>query len=87
MQNKSILPFGVVTLALVATTALYSWWQHDDCAVLKQTLGSGYFLRWAEPQLILVTADKQTYMASANSQSSACSLLLEQLENTLKTKK
>lgn len=81
MQSKSILPFGVITLTLVASTALYSWWQHDDCSVLKETLGSGYFLRWAEPQLLLVTAKKQTFSTTAASQNQACVLMLEQLDS------
>ncbi len=81
MQNKSILPFGVITLTLVASTALYSWWQHDGCAELKETLGSGYFLRWAEPQLLLVTANKQTFSTSASSQAQACAFMLDQINN------
>lgn len=77
LHTKSILPFGAVSIALVLMTLLYSWWQNDSCKALEEAVGQGYFLRWAEPQLLLITAKKETYMIEADSKTKACSMMLD----------
>ncbi|MFT5592538.1 MAG: hypothetical protein ACI8SR_000897 [Oceanicoccus sp.] len=77
LHTKSILPFGAVSIALVLMTLLYSWWQNDSCKALEEAVDQGYFLRWAEPQLLLITAKKETYMIEADSKNNACTMMLD----------
>jgi len=79
MPNKKALPFGVVTIALVAVTWAYSWFNQSDCADLEQSMTQGYFLRWMPPQLLLVTANHQSLMVEADSKEAACVLMKKEL--------
>lgn len=79
MHSKSLLPFGVVTLTLLAVTLAYSWWHNDSCQTLEDNLGQGYFLRWAAPQLLLITAQKESYLVEAENQSQACDIMIEKI--------
>jgi len=79
IQTKSALPFGVVTLVLVGVTWAYSWWYQDACQTLEERLGKGYFLRWAAPELLLITAQKESIVVESQSKTQACELMLETL--------
>ena len=79
MPNKSVLPFGVVTLSLVAMTLAYNMWNDTGCDDLESQLNQGYFLRWAEPQLLLITANKESILIEADNKNSACQAMLKQL--------
>ena len=79
LKTNSIVPFGAVTIALVLATLLYSWWHDDSCETLEASVDQGYFLRWAEPQLLLITAKKETFMVEASSKSQACKAMLKNL--------
>lgn len=79
MHNKSILPFGLVTISLLAVTLAYSWWHSDACQTLEDQLGQGYFLRWAKPQLLLVNAGKEPMLIQSDSHSKACEMMLDKI--------
>jgi uncharacterized membrane protein YedE/YeeE len=79
LKTNSIVPFGAVTIALVLATLLYSWWHDDSCETLEASVDQGYFLRWAQPQLLLITAKKETFMVEASSKSQACKAMLKNL--------
>ncbi|GAA6134982.1 hypothetical protein NBRC116188_17720 [Oceaniserpentilla sp. 4NH20-0058] len=79
MGNKKALPFGIVTIALVAVTWAYSWFSKSDCVVLEQNMTQGYFLRWMEPKLLLVTANQQSHIVEAQSKEQACSQMMKEL--------
>jgi hypothetical protein len=79
MHSKSILPFGAVTIVLVVVTLAYSWWHNDACQTLEEKLGSSYFLRWQTPQLLLITAKKESILVESESKSKACEMMLEKI--------
>jgi hypothetical protein len=79
LQTKSILPFGLVTIALVLMTSFYSWWYDDSCETLQASVDQGYFLRWADPQLLLITAKKETHVVEADSKNAACQMMKKNL--------
>ncbi|WP_283789492.1 hypothetical protein QNI23_017170 (plasmid) [Bermanella sp. WJH001] len=82
LKTKSIVPFGAVTIALFLATLLFSWWHDDSCETLQASVDQGYFLRWAQPQLLLITAKKETFMVEASSKSKACHAMLNNLNNS-----
>ena len=81
-SKKSALPFGAVTLALLAVALLIQFWPESACDKLEQNMKAGYFLRWMPPQLMLITADKQNYMVDAGDKSAACEAMLAQLNKS-----
>ncbi|MEH6343775.1 MAG: hypothetical protein V7785_01700 [Bermanella sp.] len=78
-SKKSILPFGAVTLTLLAAALLFQFWPKSSCDKLKEKMEAGYFLRWMPPQLMLITADKKTLMVSADDESLACEVMMLEL--------
>ncbi len=81
-SKKSVLPFGAVTLALLAGALLIQFWPESACDKLEKNMQAGYFLRWMPPQLMLITSDKQNYMVDANDKSVACEAMLAKLNNS-----
>jgi len=79
MPNKKALPFGLVTIALVAVTWTYSWLNKSNCTDLEQNMTQGYFLRWMPPQLLLVTANQQSMVVEADTKEAACALMKKEL--------
>ena len=79
MHNKSILPFGIVTISLLAVSLAYSWWNNDACQTLEDQLGQGYFLRWATPQLLLIKSGKEPILIESDSHIKACEMMLGKL--------
>lgn len=79
MKNKKALPFGIVTVALVAVTWAYSWFTKSECVVLEQNMTQGYVLRWMAPQLLLVTANQQAHMVEAQNKEQACTQMMKDL--------
>jgi hypothetical protein len=78
-DKKSVLPFGAVTLGLLAAALLLQWWPESACEKLEKNMQAGYFLRWMPPQLMLITSDKQNFMVNASDKSTACEAMLLEL--------
>ena len=78
-SKKSALPFGAVTLTLLAAALLVQLWPESSCKKLEENMQAGYFLRWMPPQLMLITADKKTLMVSADDEDLACEAMLLEL--------
>lgn len=79
MKSSNKIPFGVVTISLVLVAVVLQVWPKKQCEMLTNSLESGYFLRWAEPQLLLIRADKKTFTVNHENKEGACSVLLQQL--------
>jgi len=78
-SKKSVLPFGAVTLTLLAAALLFQLWPESSCEKLEENMQAGYFLRWMPPQLMLITADKKTLMLSADDEELACEAMMLEL--------
>jgi len=78
-SKKSVLPFGAVTLTLLAAALLFQLWPESSCEKLEENMQAGYFLRWMPPQLMLITADKKTLMLSADDKELACEAMMLEL--------
>lgn len=85
MKTKAaqpVLPFGVITLVLVASIWFWqTFWgaASDACHELETQLRKGYFLAWQAPSLVLVTADKKQFTVTADSRVEACQKMQKQL--------
>ncbi len=82
-KTKS-LPFGIFSLVFVASILVWQWFfvEEDICSPLTERLNhqGSYFLRWQDPELILLTSDKQQIIVSGDSEMHACGLMLERLK-------
>lgn len=79
-SKKSALPFGAVTLTLLAAALLFQLWPESSCEKLEEKMDAGYFLRWMPPQLMLITADKKTLMVTADDEGLACEAMMLELD-------
>ncbi len=84
LQHKPLLPFGVMTLALVSAALLAQWLLQGSnaCEQLRAQLDQqgGYFLRWQAPELMLLTKGKQQRHVQADDEQSACTAMLNNLK-------
>lgn len=78
LSNKKI-PVGAVTLSLLLLAGVMQFIPKDHCDELTNSLENGYFLRWSQPQLLLIRADKQTFTVNHEDKQSACYQLIKQL--------
>lgn len=74
-SKRMPVTIGLVLLALV----VQFFWPKNHCDTLTNSLEDGYFLRWAEPQLLLIRSDKQTFTVNHADKETACLQLYQQL--------
>lgn len=74
-------PIGLFTVSLLVLALAIHYWPKPACEKLELELGSGFFMRWQPPELLLVRADKDPVSFTADSKQAACGLALSSLNN------
>jgi len=80
MNDRKIMPFGLVTIVLVIAALAMKYWPQSSCERLTSMLDQGFFMSWQAPNFILVTKDKAQWHVEAESKNEACAAMLKQLD-------